>query len=516
MYTLGNQLQLKIFLTLPSYMINEKVLPEPCNIELKLYKQNQFILLHYKKKTTEDLPIEDRPIEDNQLIEDNLLPEHARICIPFALRPTDRDYELIPLEKLAPKELKGEPRADLDSLSVMAPWEIGIRSKVKGESTKPSLILFLLIIVTGAFWLVYLFYARIHISSTAYSGQTWANTINFLIWIVFLYAEIINFILGIIYTFNFFATVTRRWKSFHHLPNNHLRPKVHNLIFHLSEAISDTMRTIDGILRMKTCGGQISSTTYLCDDGFFIASKKDPFHFDIKKPYFYKDTRKAILECLQPARNADRYHLIEMDDHANVRSPHPQSTEEDENRAISPALQQYNILIRFIKAFFSQEISELGKKMKREIELKLKNYQVELSNYLASISSDKKFIEDQCINQEFCLKLSEKQWKRLNNMKTLEPEILKEQYNLSMEELKKVTKLCKKLVREDCCRASFSIRYTLFFWENGRKCKQQEIVLVARIKKISTPKKIKSHHAKAGNANNCIYNEVNIVELNYK
>lgn len=88
--------------------------------------------------------------------------------------------------------------------------------------------------------------------------------------LLFYVAELINFSLGLVYQMNFLNAVTRRWKSLSQLSHLSLKPRVDCMIFHYTEEVAVTKKTLDGALKMQTNQGKsIGLNIYVCDDGFW-------------------------------------------------------------------------------------------------------------------------------------------------------------------------------------------------------------------------------------------------------
>ena len=405
------------------------------------------------------------------------LKEHKMFEVPLFMdvNRKKKTIEFIPLEKL-PSNPNGIPlKADLDSPYIMSPKEPGMREKIPELSSKAATFAFFLVIITGIIWLLYL----------PIYGQNYTNVLSVIGFIIFYYAELINFALGLIYYINFFYPVTRRWKSFQHLPNNHLRPHVDCLIFHYSEEIEDTMDTIDGCLKLKTCNGQIKSNIYVCDDGFW--DKLPPK----EKQYLSRDVGNS---CCSKKKSKPKYSLINED--GAVGKPlgvyrYPSSV--SQNSVFEEEHFEENVYLECIREQFQVKISEKGRRMKREIkQLLLSHYDKVCAKIGKSNKSDPPKLKIK-ITTRFKLpkKFVEKQGKNL-------PQWVRDRYDHLPDSE-------KYLCRTDCSVASLSYCFSVFIGNETTDSlsfqKRQKIFIVARIK---PPK----HHFKAGNINNCLYNEI--------
>ncbi len=135
-----------------------------------------------------------------------------------------------------------------------------------------------LIAVIGLWWIVWMLVFG-HLFDDFWTG------LSFLLYFI---AELINYVLTIIYNMNFMNPIQRRWKSL-----NQLNPKfreatiVNTLICHYTEPPKDTMRTVAGALRMETAPN-MGLNIYVCDDGFW---KSPP----VKKPLSCWDSFKRLF-----------------------------------------------------------------------------------------------------------------------------------------------------------------------------------------------------------------------------
>jgi len=101
-------------------------------------------------------------------------------------------------------------------------------------------------------------------------GYRYDNAIIGIEFTLFLMSETTNFFLMVIYNFNFWNPIIRRWKSLDKLsPVFKEKIIVNTLVFHYSEDVHDTQRTIDGALRMKATEN-CRIRVYVCDDGFWV------------------------------------------------------------------------------------------------------------------------------------------------------------------------------------------------------------------------------------------------------
>eukprot|EP01102_Stenamoeba_stenopodia_P015194 TRINITY_DN5156_c0_g1_i2.p1 TRINITY_DN5156_c0_g1~~TRINITY_DN5156_c0_g1_i2.p1 ORF type:complete len:1058 (+),score=261.33 TRINITY_DN5156_c0_g1_i2:293-3466(+) len=114
-------------------------------------------------------------------------------------------------------------------------------------------------ILFGAWWIIWLIFF----------GHYWQSPVQAFEYIVFIIAEIVNYLLNMIYFFNFWKPVNRRWRSLNNLkPEFTGRPTVNIIICHYQEDIDDTRRTFAACLNMIT-DGKVKVNIFICDDGFF-------------------------------------------------------------------------------------------------------------------------------------------------------------------------------------------------------------------------------------------------------
>jgi len=120
-------------------------------------------------------------------------------------------------------------------------------------------VVIVLIILCGLWWILW----------QCVWGYRFKNVIVGIEYIIFVICETINLGLATIYNFNFWNPVYRRWKSLDRLtPVFKKNIIVNSMIFHYSEDVKDTQRTIDGSLRMKSTEN-CTIRVYVCDDGFW-------------------------------------------------------------------------------------------------------------------------------------------------------------------------------------------------------------------------------------------------------
>jgi len=116
-----------------------------------------------------------------------------------------------------------------------------------------------LIMLTGVWWVLW----------QCVWGYRFKNVIVGIEFVIFVICEATNLALASIYNFNFWNPVYRRWKSLDRLnPIFRKNIIVNSMIFHYSEDVKDTQRTIDGSLRMKSTEN-CTIRVYVCDDGFW-------------------------------------------------------------------------------------------------------------------------------------------------------------------------------------------------------------------------------------------------------
>jgi len=120
-------------------------------------------------------------------------------------------------------------------------------------------VVLILIIISGFWWLLWL----------VVWGHNYNSFFEGVEFTFFWVAEFINYALGTVYNFNFWKPIQRRWKSLDRLNPPFQEKLIANvLISHYSEAPSDTERTINGSLRMRTTE-DTTLRVWICDDGFW-------------------------------------------------------------------------------------------------------------------------------------------------------------------------------------------------------------------------------------------------------
>jgi len=142
--------------------------------------------------------------------------------------------------------------------------ENGMRVRERPVARVANITVQVLIGLSGLWWLVWILFFG-------------TNFINFwagIEYVLFATAELLNYVFGIVYFLNFCYPVSRRWRSLDALtPPFTARPTVSALIFHYGEDVDDTRRTINGCMRVDTMGSQIKFNIFVCDDGYFTAIK---------------------------------------------------------------------------------------------------------------------------------------------------------------------------------------------------------------------------------------------------
>jgi len=303
-------------------------------------------------------------------------------------------------------------------------------------------ILQICIILLGAWWITWM-------CVWGYKFSTVGDGISYML---FLIAESVNYCLGVIYNFNFWAPIYRRWKSLDKLtPKFNLKPIVNCLIFHYSEDPFDTERTLAGSLRMKTTEGMILRI-YVCDDGFWRKASPPQQKVEEVRETFWE---KMIRNCKgipkpKPAPAKVPASVANWKPTTNYKASYP-----NEADYINYIMEHYSFIPNTSRKGAKDMLTMVKRAMYR---------------YYTEVVHDNRVV----INCEVTLKTDD-------DNPAFAP-----------------------IIRGDCARALLSYR---FYAEHmGLKiddlqlCGGPEVYLVARVKPPV-------HHYKAGNVNNCIYNE---------
>eukprot|EP01118_Nematostelium_gracile_P015536 TRINITY_DN6248_c0_g2_i2.p1 TRINITY_DN6248_c0_g2~~TRINITY_DN6248_c0_g2_i2.p1 ORF type:complete len:964 (-),score=259.15 TRINITY_DN6248_c0_g2_i2:84-2975(-) len=328
------------------------------------------------------------------------------------------------LESRIKNKLKSELNPDADVM----------RIAVKPH-TRMALIrvLHILIILSGLWWLIWM-------AGWGYRFDGFWTGLQFLLfWI----AELINFALGVVYNMNFWSPTRRKWKSLDRLTPAFIKDIVVNcMIFHYSEDVRDTARTIGGALRMKTTPGT-RLRVYICDDGFWKYPAKPPVKLD---PWIQEVAKKWWKKITAIFRKKKKEKVDEISEESPMIVPERKPAKS----SYEPKWPGEAEMLDFIK-------EEYGCAPKEEIR-----------DMLAMIA------------QEMYRFYSEKLHCRVKVSCKIEVGTIPN----------------KEIVRSDCAKAT--VRYH-FFAEYYGRIAGPEIILIGRVK----PDK---HHYKAGNINNAIYN----------
>ena len=351
-----------------------------------------------------------------------------------------------------------ELEAPLDSPTVMTPEENGIYKCIQSGSHNLNRISIVLVVITGIWWLLYM-----PIWGQTYSSDEIWGIIGFFIFYI---AELINYVLGLVYLANFLAPWTRRWKSLDQLKGTFVpRPHVNSMIFHCSEPIDDTEKTLDGCLKMDTMKGRIKHSVYICDDGHWDdIPKNDNEPKKIVRFPELKNLIRKIKGCFscsdimtQPKVEYERVEPLEIC-----------------NRKSTPEKEA----LEWIANKFGKQQSKLGKAIKRMVQHAMKDHYEKLYNM--NNKNEKKAYKEGIKIQYYC---------RLTK--------------LSEDGGGKDGFGC--VVRRDCAAASlcYTFQAVLPGEDKETSLSLTRVHVVARVKARGQP-----HHYKSGNINNCIYNEI--------
>lgn len=286
-----------------------------------------------------------------------------------------------------------------------------------------------LIILSGIWWIMWM----------CIWGYRFDNVIVGIEFVIFVISETVNFLLAIVYNFNFWNPIHRRWKSLDKLSPPFKKPIIVNsMIFHYSEDVRDTQRTLSGTLRMKTT----ENTTlrcYVCDDGFW----KMP-------PKVEQGPIKRQLSRLTRLKNY-------------LTNSRPSGGEESDQIPLNPELPVAKS--KYVPMFGAQEEKVLDR----------------IKELYRCVPKDEARDMLAMMKQTVYRYYSEKLHCRVNvtvrvTIKTNED---------------------KQIVRGDCAMATISY---IFGAEYLGKITGPEAILIARVKPDS-------HHYKAGNINNAVFNE---------
>ena len=362
--------------------------------------------------------------------------------------------------------------ADVDGPRMMSRFEPGMR--VCYPAGYPTLNKFALgsSILTGVWWLVWLLFW----------GQDYSEFWSVLGFIIFYVAELINFVLGMVYMANFLFPVTRRWKSLHHLrPSFNLIPRADCMIFHYTEPIDTTCETLKGCLDLET-HGKVRSDTYICDDGFW---RKDPdakpnqtkqltkMQKLQKQIFSCEDLTKccSILPCLNNKNKKNKTQYRDIDEQ-NSLVENDSSLLLSNNKVAHNHKSQRSFItekkaLKWIKENHHVIPTDLGRKLIRKIVATLTLY------YTAQIGTS----EGVVVSWNTRLTLLTKNGGGVDGFGAV--------------------------TRTDCAVASLCYVFRVALPDDTPETfrNRAKVYLVARVK---PPK----HHYKAGNINNCIYNEM--------
>ena len=355
-----------------------------------------------------------------------------------------------------------ELRADLEHPSMMSPYEPEMRMCIKSGSSFLNAIALTVTILTGFWWLLWL----------PIWGQDYTNFWSICGFLIFYVSELINFFLGLVYQVNFLFPVSRRWKCLRMLPNFTIVPRADCMIFHYTESVDTTTDTLRSCLEIEKSWSKVKvkSDVYICDDGFWQSVKsqsqntasKSSIIEDVKDLFSYDDV-KTLLHCndclATCCKRNSNYSLISD-------KAHP-TRAKDEIERKKPIREE--VALASIKEDYNIVPTELGRNLIKKIMVTLKKHYGE--------------------QQE-------------------NPDDVIVKYSVSL------TKLVENgggkdgfgaVSRRDCAIGSLCYQFRVSLPSDAEDTQsfreRPSVFLVARIK----PKK---HHYKAGNINNCLYNEM--------
>ena len=417
------------------------------------------------------------------------------------------------------KKKRPPPRAGAveDDKTAMNPTESGMRARSQPVSRLANIVIQVLIAIAGFWWLLWLL--------------VWGNVLqadSVPIWsvveyFVFLFAELINYLLGIVYFLNFCSPVQRRWRSLNQLvPKFNLSPTVDTCIFHCTEDIEDTRRTIDGCLRIDTMDSLIKLKIHVCDDGFWKPIKKkgakprpcwglvDFFQRqfqlfgcgkrtsksgdDQQDAIAAKDHNLAAKEALQP--KSSRATIMpyratitgQGGSHGAASFPSPPP----EPYTTSGAA--YDDGIAYAGSGAAGAGAGAGTGGYDAI------YDEENANLMGNVRTDDEDVLQRVAALGF--KPTRMGRQMLDSMANAMVEYFRTEHNLTVDvgyEMRFTDE--HSLLRPDCAQST--VRYTFFPVTDVSPLRHPELHLIARVKPVAP----RTHHYKAGNANNAIFNE---------
>lgn len=381
-----------------------------------------------------------------------------------------------------------------NSNTMMQPEEGGMRLCYPSGSSVLGKLSLILSFLTGVWWIIYL----------PIWGQDYTNGWSILGFIIFFISELINFILGTIYTANFLFPVTRRWKSLNHLSNKFSsRPKADCMIFHYTESLDTTAETLKGCLGLDTFN-KVQTNVYICDDGFWQRDK--PNANPLEKPIyehkkiscnFFGSIIKKILFCFKCC--------CDFRSKKNQQQQQPQKRDPELYESFSTQQTQpknsinENEALQWIREKYQVVPTEMGKGIVKKIATTLKNFYQDKYRNLGC-------------NDEFINRI--KIYSKCNLTKLVELGGGLNGFGV--------------ISRRDCAVASLCYVFYVdipdisYLKDKNIKVKSTSTLhekklnfdilqqnhtkapLVHIVARVKPPK----HHYKAGNINNCIYNEM--------
>ena len=363
---------------------------------------------------------------------------------------------------------------DEDLPTHMRPDEPGMRQCFPSGSALLNQVTFGLSIITGLWWLIWLILF----------GQDYENFWSIIGFFTFFISELINFVLGAVYQVNFLRPVSRRWKSLNHLENFTIIPQADSMIFHYTESVETTSETIMGCLKMDRLN-KVQSDVYVCDDGFWRKHviQDDPFLMPLPRKKKSKcglciSIKDQIFGCMaccghnnNKSSSSSSSNLIEMNDKVEEeRKRYFDLGGEIDPIKFIPA----EDALEFIQKNYNVIPTDKAKELMEIIPITLQNFACEETPGSKIDDFIVKFVCTLTI-------LAEKGGG-------------KDGFGL--------------ISRRDCAVASLKYEYRVFHKDDdisnenyNNNSKWPSVFIVARVK---PPK----HHYKAGNINNCLYNEM--------
>ena len=352
---------------------------------------------------------------------------------------------------------------------------------VKQSGTNLNRLSFVLSILTGLIWIIWLIFF----------GNAFNNFWSVTGYIIFVVSEAINFILGLIYYVNFLRPVSRRWKSLHKLQNFNEKTNAACMIFHYSEPLETTQDTLRGCLEMKLNKGKVSSSIYICDDGYWMKPPPPAQKVIRKNKYctwwtslqgFLKKVIFELTKCCRssPPPKPPQQSGLEMRDLKDI----PDEEIEEELNGYD---REHKKLLKLVKFIFPN-IANQPKKEKHP-ETKKPYFHSTVTRKM--VTTLQQYVHSRLSKEE--QEMIDYTMIHINVIPSLQirKELFTESTPSSVGEIK----------RRDCSVGSFKLLLQPREEKYRQLINDTKVYIVARLK---PPK----HHNKAGNINNCLFNEM--------